>query len=365
MIKTLSTHSKVRDWLLSIASNPESDVDSIPSERQICQIHGVSRDTVRRAISSLVEEGVLEPRQGMGTFINKNFMESHIKRKVTEGTIGIIIFDGQARYNLDPYPWIILQTLINSLSLKGMKAQLITLQSKGLLAAKEIAAQEVSGVVWISPGENSFEIIEYLKEENIPAISIGGTNHDNQFNFVDNDDVYGGFIGGEYLLKQGHNRILLAGVIPEREFSTLRYKGFKNALAKYGVEHSPELLMGEFDINQMYEEVRGKIRAGIDFSAVFSVDGIFLRSIYSALKDEGRQVPEDISLLSYDKSQPGECPGLNDITEVCQPLEELGKEAVKSLIKILEGRQLAQVKQIFRPKLFEGSSCKKIQWQEI
>lgn len=43
--------------------------DSIPSEHELCDIHQISRMTVRRAIMTLVNEGVLYRKQGKGTFV--------------------------------------------------------------------------------------------------------------------------------------------------------------------------------------------------------------------------------------------------------------------------------------------------------
>lgn len=43
--------------------------DPIPSERELCEYHGVSRMTVNKAITSLVSEGLLYREQGKGTFV--------------------------------------------------------------------------------------------------------------------------------------------------------------------------------------------------------------------------------------------------------------------------------------------------------
>jgi len=43
--------------------------DRLPSESQLCEHHGVSRMTVRRAINILIEEGLVIAKQGQGTFI--------------------------------------------------------------------------------------------------------------------------------------------------------------------------------------------------------------------------------------------------------------------------------------------------------
>ena len=43
--------------------------DLIPSERELCEGHGVSRMTARQAVNELVNEGVLYREQGRGTFV--------------------------------------------------------------------------------------------------------------------------------------------------------------------------------------------------------------------------------------------------------------------------------------------------------
>ena len=43
--------------------------DPIPSERELCETHGISRMTARQAVKELVNEGVLYREQGRGTFV--------------------------------------------------------------------------------------------------------------------------------------------------------------------------------------------------------------------------------------------------------------------------------------------------------
>lgn len=43
--------------------------DKIPTEYELMEKFGVSRSTVRQAVKTLVDEGVLEKKQGLGTFI--------------------------------------------------------------------------------------------------------------------------------------------------------------------------------------------------------------------------------------------------------------------------------------------------------
>ncbi|WP_257347309.1 GntR family transcriptional regulator [Pseudalkalibacillus decolorationis] len=54
-----------------IEKNVYQTGEKIPNEIELCDIYGVSRITVRRAIQELVEEGILERKQGKGTFVSR------------------------------------------------------------------------------------------------------------------------------------------------------------------------------------------------------------------------------------------------------------------------------------------------------
>lgn len=53
--------------------------DALPPERDLAEEFGISRITVRKALSGLVEEGLLSRRQGAGTFIASR-VEKHFSR---------------------------------------------------------------------------------------------------------------------------------------------------------------------------------------------------------------------------------------------------------------------------------------------
>ncbi|WP_161878354.1 GntR family transcriptional regulator [Alkalibacterium sp. MB6] len=62
----IQMHNEMRQAILSKEWKKD---EKIPSERTLAETFNVSRMTARQAVSSLVEEGLLERRRGAGTFV--------------------------------------------------------------------------------------------------------------------------------------------------------------------------------------------------------------------------------------------------------------------------------------------------------
>ena len=66
----LPAYARLRDTLASRIANGEWMADQpIPSEARLAREYGVSIGTVRKGIDGLVGEGLLERRQGSGTYV--------------------------------------------------------------------------------------------------------------------------------------------------------------------------------------------------------------------------------------------------------------------------------------------------------
>ncbi|HET7658714.1 MAG TPA: GntR family transcriptional regulator [Bacillales bacterium] len=68
----LPYYHQLKEIILEMIDNEElQPLDPIPPERELCETYGVSRMTVRTAVMSLVNEGILYREQGKGTFVSK------------------------------------------------------------------------------------------------------------------------------------------------------------------------------------------------------------------------------------------------------------------------------------------------------
>ena len=83
IIKRESLAKQVADELEAMIEGGEFEVgDKIPTEPELMELFGVSRNTVREAIKGLTITGILETKQGNGTFIRSSSrFQANMKKK--------------------------------------------------------------------------------------------------------------------------------------------------------------------------------------------------------------------------------------------------------------------------------------------
>jgi GntR family transcriptional regulator len=74
----LPKHAQLRTILAELVTSELGPDAPIPSERELMAEYGVSRATVRKAIESLVHDGLLQRTHGKGTFVNRPRLESRL-----------------------------------------------------------------------------------------------------------------------------------------------------------------------------------------------------------------------------------------------------------------------------------------------
>ncbi len=140
----------------------------------------------------------------------------------------------------------------------------------------------------------------------------------------------------EHLTKLGHSRIAF---IKGQEFSSdteVRWGAVLASAKKLGLEVNRSLtgqLEGESSSPQLGYEVTRKILAsGQAFTALFAFNDISAIGAIQALREAGRRVPEDVSVVGFDDIQSAafQNPAL---TTVRQPLRDMGVTAAKTLLQ--------------------------------
>ncbi len=150
--------------------------------------------------------------------------------------------------------------------------------------------------------------------------------------------------------------VYLRGPI-EQEDSYWRELGYRQALAMHGIHFDPRLMAsGEFDRNLARSAIKKLLTAGVEFDAVFTGDDEAAVGVLAALAEAGKNVPEEVSVVGFDdqRMSPYLTPPL---TTVRAPTEEVGREAVRELLKLIGGEELGTETTLLPTEIVIRRSC--------
>lgn len=142
------------------------------------------------------------------------------------------------------------------------------------------------------------------------------------------------------LLDAGHSRIAIFGGIRQGDDGfAKRYQGAMDALASAGITFDEErFVQTRFSLSGAYETAHAFFSKKPDTTAVFAMSDTVAMGVIRALKDMGRSVPEDVSIVGFDGIEMGKY-FLPRLTTVEQPVDEIARQSVQVLMDMLEDGQ--------------------------
>lgn len=160
------------------------------------------------------------------------------------------------------------------------------------------------------------------------------------------------------LFAAGHKKIaVIGGALEGRNSIGLRYQGALDSFIEHGAELDPSLyLTSTFSFLSAYEAV--KRAAGIDYTAVFAMSDIMAIGAVKALRDEGKRVPDDVSVIGYDGLELAKYYNPT-LTTMRQPQSEIAKASVRLLMCGIEGRECEHHITLLT-ELVHGNSVKRL-----
>lgn len=146
---------------------------------------------------------------------------------------------------------------------------------------------------------------------------------------VSYDSEGGSYAATQYLISQGHKRILHLSGPDSYTFTEGRLAGHRRALTDHGIASDPALVdLGPMERREVLGRMTGRVREGLDFSAVLAGNDHMAAAAMRALKDLDLRVPEDVSVVGYNDSALA-VDLTPTLTTVHVPQVELGRVAAR------------------------------------
>jgi len=148
--------------------------------------------------------------------------------------------------------------------------------------------------------------------------------------WVDIDNVSASKQIVEFLIKNGHKKILFIGGYENSINTRDRKAGYKSALLENNIPFRPNLVrFADYTCEGAYKVIKQRIKKN-DFTAVFACNDLMAMGTIKAIQDCGLKVPGNISVAGFDDMDSARVfsPAL---TTYRQPFYDVGKTAVDLL----------------------------------
>ena len=152
------------------------------------------------------------------------------------------------------------------------------------------------------------------------------------------DDVQGACLATEHLLRLGRRHLAHITGPSQREAVQLRLAGTRRTVLEHGLEWSDDrCLSGDWSEEWGYEAVDQLLVSNPGVDGIVCGSDIIARGVLDRLRERGRRVPDDISVVGFDNWEIVAEHTRPHLTTIDMNLHDMGQEAARRLLARLEG----------------------------
>lgn len=350
--KYLDLAHKLRRQIVVLDLQPG---DRLPTEDELVQQHGVSRITIRRALSLLEKDGLVSRKRKLGTFVNralKHPADLHTVRGVVVVLIG------------------------SNLSVVGEEDRALSTVLCGL---ERYLADRGFGVQIMSVGRNEAHdrarLVHMLTQGNVEGVCAIGSCAEacraaadsvplvSSCTFVPSPLPWVGmsveeatYLSVACMLDRAHERVaVVCGPWVDSPALAAFADGARRAHREHDVVFHQSLLYHAFD-EQSLEDLAVDILTGpLRPTGIFCEDWRVCRAVVSAATKLSLRIPQDLSLVGCGQNiQYLSSPVA--ITAYVPHSERIGAEAARILVEVVDGGVVPSEPVVVPGRLVEGES---------
>lgn len=204
--------------------------------------------------------------------------------------------------------------------------------------------------------KNDYEHLQQVVEQGIPLVLFDRVTDQVECDKVIIDDQLGAYKAVKKLLEEGRKRVGLVTTENYLSVSKKRNLGYEKALAEFGLPYDEELVLKlpsmEVDHQRIADFLANSAPDGL-----LSVNEIFGINALRIARDQGKRVPEDLSIIGFTDGLLSQYANPT-MSAIRQHGEEMGRESARMLIEKVEGQSESEsfVTKILEPTLIERES---------
>jgi LacI family transcriptional regulator len=339
----------------------------IPSEAQLVKRFGVSRPTVGRAVKDLQEQGLVQRRQGSGTYIRSEkdggqqthalpqlgmIVPSLRHTEIFEAICGELA--SLARVNDFGLWW-------EGNTSPATEAKLTVAEAEALCA--RFIEHKVAGVFFV-PFEHKADreaanrrIAEQLRQAGIPVVlldrDLGAFPSRSAYDLVGVDNFAGGYLLAEHLIKLGARR--LAYIMRPLTASTVdaRIAGARVAMRNHGLDEAKRFVYAGDPSDLKFIRSFASSR---QLDAILCTSDHIAAQVLQSLNRLGIRVPQDLRLVGFDDVRFASLLTI-PLTTMEQPCRDIALTAFNALRERINNPTLPFRTLTLQPRLVVRETC--------
>jgi DNA-binding LacI/PurR family transcriptional regulator len=312
-----------------------------PTLESVAARAGVSRGTASRAlggggpVSPRTRAAVLAAAEALGYRPNLAARSLVLGRT---GNVGLLVSESDDRLFTDPFFAAIVRGVHGELADAGIHLVLTLAQTEAerRRAVRFATSGHVDGLLLISV-RGGDPLPEALAAQGLPVVLSGRRSAEPAAGlaWVDADNRDGARQAVDHLVRTGRRRIATVSGPADLAAGRDRMAGWRDVLRAAGLPDDLHT-SGEFDLDSGHAATHRLLERDPHLDAVFAGSDLIALGVLQALREAGRQVPDDVAVVGFDDipAARGSDPPL---TTVRQPVEAMGARMAAMLLARLDG----------------------------
>ena len=314
--------------------------DPRPTLADVARAAGVSSATASRVINGFSCVRPETRRQVEDAILNLGYVRQRASRlndRCPTGSIAVVVCEETLRLFSDPFFGRVLRGVSRALQPAGYRTVLLTAQSmkEAQSAVGYLRSGHVDGALVVSMHAGYSMALERVT---VPLVCVGrpAFNDGGAYSYVDADNRGGAERAVRHLLNSGRHRIATIAGPKDMSPGVDRFAGYQAALNGNGNVDPGLVVHGDFGQSCGEHMMLRLLDRRPDVDAVFVASDLMAVGALRALRRSGRRVPDDVAVIGFDNApiaRSAEPP----LTTVNQPVEEIGAQTARELLKLMAG----------------------------
>lgn len=309
--------------------------------RDVAKAAGVSITTASRALNGFKDVRVETRTRVQEVAELLKYRPNSVARSLVtqkSRTIGLLVSDLTKDRDGHHFMFDVWRGLYDQFSDSDYDVNLVSTSTtrQRLVSYVEFCRQRQFDGVIVMGIRNDDPYVQEVAESSLPSVVMDLPLLSQHCGYVTCDNVNGAKMAVRHLIAQGHERIAMVNGHAHAVVSQERLRGYQEALASAGLESDPSLVFeGDFSMASGEQGIRNVLLTAPDVTAVFFASDLMALGALKHLGFIGKQVPADIAIIGYDDIILSQMVNPS-LTTVAQPRYEMGIEAARMLVNMLE-----------------------------